>query len=185
MAIDVKGGTGGGVGLDGRLAAQRPLNFRLQAEVLGKSAVDVGSNNDEFWYWIGKDKPPYLYHCSYADLATGKVNVPFPFHPDMVVAALGIAEYDPNGKYELRKQKRGWELVHSTAGRRASRSPGSPSSTTGRRGGPAAGAGARASGRTRQPICRAIVTEVTQDKGTGARLPSKVKIEWPTMKSMR
>ena len=101
------------------------------ADVLGKSAVDIGSNNDEFWYWISQDNPPYLYHCAYKDLATGKVNVPFPFQPDMVVAALGIAEYDPKGKYELREQAAAWELIqYDRRGQRASRSRGSRSSTS-------------------------------------------------------
>ena len=55
--IDAKGG-GQSIGLSGFIAAQKPLGFRLMADVLGKSAVDIGSNNDEFWYWISQDKPP-------------------------------------------------------------------------------------------------------------------------------
>src|SRR5438128_193159 len=45
-------------GLEGFLACQKaarpgtPPNFRLQAEVLGSSEVDIGSNSEEFWFWI-------------------------------------------------------------------------------------------------------------------------------------
>src|ERR1700722_14387967 len=40
-----------GIGLTGLVAASEPPNFRLKANVLGKAAVDLGSNDQEFWYW--------------------------------------------------------------------------------------------------------------------------------------
>ena len=180
--IDAKGG-GQAIGLSGRIAAQKPLGFRLMADVLGKSAVDIGSNNDEFWYWISQDKPPYLYHCAYKDLATGKVNVPFPFQPDMVLAALGMAEYDVKGKYELREQPRTWELLQSTTsatGQKVVRitvfnkeiaKPGLPQ-VLGHVIQDAAG----------NPICKAIVEKVKEDRDSNTKLPSVVRIEWPSMK---
>src|SRR4051794_19093885 len=108
--IDCKA-EGKSVGLGGNLACQKPRDFRLKASVVGRPAVDLGSNQGEFWYWISQANPPYVYHCSYNDLQGGKVNMPFPFHPDMVVAALGLAEYDPNGKYELKVYDKTLELI--------------------------------------------------------------------------
>src|SRR5262249_46580585 len=84
VAVDAKRG-GEGIALDGQMACQKPRDFRMRARVLGQRAVDIGSNSDEFWYWISKANPPYVYHCNYKSLATGKVNVPFPFQPDMVM----------------------------------------------------------------------------------------------------
>ncbi|HEY7423370.1 MAG TPA: hypothetical protein VH682_03935 [Gemmataceae bacterium] len=109
--IDVQA-DGRAVSLAGKLMCQTPRNFRLTGVVLGNPAVDVGSNKDEFWYWISRDKPPYLYHCSYAALARG-VNIPFPFQPDMAVSALGLAEYDPNKKYEMKivDNKKGYKAI--------------------------------------------------------------------------
>src|SRR4051812_21039777 len=40
------------VTLGGQMVCQRPKNFRLSAEMLGKTEVDLGSNQEEFWYWI-------------------------------------------------------------------------------------------------------------------------------------
>src|SRR5919199_4110500 len=91
------------VGLDGMMVCQKPRNFRLTAKVLGSPTVDIGSNGEEFWYWISKANPPYVYHCSYRELATGKVHLPFPFQPDMIISALGVAEYNPEARYELRQ----------------------------------------------------------------------------------
>jgi hypothetical protein len=180
--IDAKG-PAGQIGLSGLIAAQKPLQFRLMADLLGKSAVDIGSNNDEFWYWISKDNPPYLYHCAYKDLATGKVNVPFPFQPDMVLAALGIAEYETKGKYELREQPRTWELIQSTVsanGQKVTRitvfnkeiaKSGQPQVL-----------GHVIQDASGNLVCKAVVEKVKEDKETNTKLPSVVKLEWPGMK---
>jgi len=168
------------VGLGGRLACQKPKDFRLKADVLGKPAVDIGSNNDEFWYWISQAQPPYVYHCSYRDLSTGKVNVPFPFHPEMVLAALGIAEFDPSGKYEIKENAKTVELIQdatTTAGEEVKRitvfnrfqaGPNQPQVL-----------GHVLQDLKGKPICRAVVQKVTVDRNTGAVLPTVVTIEWP------
>jgi hypothetical protein len=101
VAMDCKEGNQA-VGVDGMLVCQTPRNFRLKGYVLGKPAVDIGSNDGEFWYWISEAKPvPYVFHCSYEELGRGNVRLPFPFQPDMIVAALGMGHYDPNGKYQV------------------------------------------------------------------------------------
>src|SRR5438105_786312 len=50
--------------VEGRLDCQRPRNFRLTGKAADLPAVDLGSNGKEFWYWISKAHPPYVYHCS-------------------------------------------------------------------------------------------------------------------------
>jgi hypothetical protein len=102
------------VNLDGYLNASRPRNFRLTGKALGQPQVDVGSNDNEFWFWIGRANPPYVYHCSYADMARTRVDLPFPFQPDMIMAALGIQQYDPNKQYRVRATPQYLELVEAT-----------------------------------------------------------------------
>src|SRR5437868_9241594 len=68
-------------GLRGKLVCEQPHKFRLIADALGNRAVDMGSNDQEFWYWISKAEPPYLVHCSYEDLKRGTARMPFPFQP--------------------------------------------------------------------------------------------------------
>src|SRR5947208_16777899 len=95
-SVSMRASQGGDVvSVEGRLDCQRPHNFRLRAKVVGQPMVDVGSNSEEFWYWISKANPPYVYHCSYNDLARPDVRVPLPFQPDTILAALGMAHYDP------------------------------------------------------------------------------------------
>jgi hypothetical protein len=181
VAIDCKQG-GQGAGLDGMLACQKPHNFRLQARLFGNPAVDIGSNEEEFWYWISKAEPPYVYHCTYPDLARG-VRMPFPFQPEMIVAALGMAEYDPQKPYELKVNKDTLELIETatspqgqpvkkvTVFNRAQAGPGRPQVT-----------GHILKDAQGVELCTATISEVQQDRGTGAILPYRVKLVWPAQK---
>jgi hypothetical protein len=173
------------VGVSGKMVCQKPRNFRLRADLLGSSAADIGSNSEEFWYWISKATPPHVYHCSYHDLATKKVNVPFPFHPDMVVTALGMASYDANAEYKLNAPPRAnyLELVQQTT---------SPHGQPVQR--------VTVFARTKQEpphpqviahvlkdmsgklICRASIRKVRVDRATGVALPTDLTIEWPEQK---
>ena len=111
LSIDAKA-NGQSVGLGGTMMCQKPRNFRLMAKLVGQPAVDIGSNDKEFWYWISKNEPPHLFHCSYEALNRGTV-IPFPFQPDMVVAALGLANYDETKKYEMKAYPNYIELIQS------------------------------------------------------------------------
>jgi hypothetical protein len=117
-------------------------------------------------------------------LATGKVNVPFPVETDMVMAALGMAEYeDPKtGKYELKRNERqntieliqdtvspsGQQVKRVTVFRGTLAKPGEPQvlehTLRDARG---------------NLICRANVQRVETDRGSGGVYPTRVTIEWP------
>jgi len=84
----------------GRMVCEKPRNFRLVAEALHKTEADIGSNRDEFWFWIQRNDPPYLVHCSYQALGQGGVRLPFPVQPEWVIEALGMAEYPVDGNYQ-------------------------------------------------------------------------------------
>src|SRR5262245_43620548 len=106
------------VSLPGSMVCQKNRNFRLTAKMVGQPAVDIGSNEQEFWFWISKAEPPGLYHCSYADLAQGRVRqLPFPFQPEWVMEALGMADRDPNAAYEpIRTTASTFDLIQKTVG---------------------------------------------------------------------
>jgi hypothetical protein len=175
---------GQSIGVGGNMACQKPKDFRLKGNVLGQPAVDIGSNNNEFWYWISKAEPPHVYYCSYRDLGTGKVRVPFPFQPDMVVTALGIADYDPKGTYQVKGYAKTLELIQDTVSptgekvkkivvfNRMVSAPGKPQVI------------AYVLRDTKGTlICQAHVQSVQADRATGAVIPTKVTIEWPAQKT--
>ena len=113
VAMDCKQGNETPVGIDAMLVCEKPRNFRLKGTAIGKPVVDIGSNSDEFWFWIndprGAEAP--LYHCAYNDMKAGQARLPFPFNPDMVVCALNIAEYKPDANYSVRSNKDVIELI--------------------------------------------------------------------------
>jgi hypothetical protein len=183
LTIDCKA-DGKTFGLGGSMMCAKPRNFRLQAQLLGQPAVDIGSNDTEFWYWISKNEPPYLFHCSYDALSRG-ASIPFPFQPDMVVDALGLAEYDPTKKYELKAPPKAnyYELIESAV------SPqGQPiqkvtvfNRTEAKLPAPQVLAHVLrdAKGNT---ICIARITSVQQNRENGAIYPRIVTFEWPAQK---
>jgi hypothetical protein len=168
------------VSLNGHLACQKPRDFRLKVNMMGSPAADIGSNNDEFWYWFSKAPDPYVFHCAYSEMATAKAQMPFPFHPDMVVAALGIAEYDPTAKYELRDGKEIVELIQDA------KTPAGESvkritvfrKYMAEKGQPQVLGHALVDAKGKM-ICKATVQKITVDRATGAVIPTTVTIEWP------
>ncbi|NBY01078.1 MAG: hypothetical protein EBQ87_03710, partial [Planctomycetes bacterium] len=184
VSIDAKQGNQTAPGLDGLMVCQKPRNFRLKAKVIGQPAVDIGSNNQEFWYWISKVEPvPYVFHCNYDELEKGNVRLPFPFHPDMIVSALGMGEYDPSKQYEVKVSQQNVELVEPVANYQGKQVR---KSTVFLRKALSQGkyqvAGHILRDVQGREICNATVYEVQQSKETGAILPQRIKIIWPEEK---
>jgi hypothetical protein len=171
--------------LTGMLACEKPRNFRLKASFQGKPAVDLGSNDNEFWIWNSQDKSsneklPYVMHCSYQDLAQKPIAMPIPFHPDMLVAAFGLAEYDPSKNYELKTTPQTLELIETVV---------TPSGKQARK----ITVFNRYEAELPKPqvtahilkdlsgtiLCSATVREVVIDPVTKAVLPRKVQLSWP------
>ena len=176
LSLECRQGSDSGI-ISGRLDCQRPRNFRLTGKVVGQPQVDIGSNDSEFWFWIGKAPQPYVYHCSYDALARGGVRLPFPSQPELILSALGMAEYDPTGKYEVRNNGRTVELIEPTV------SPqGQPMKKV-------TVFNARPTGRDQpvvlayllrdandRQVCAATVEGVKTDPATGAVLPRRMRI---------
>jgi hypothetical protein len=170
---------GKSVGPTGLVACQKPRDFRLRAKVFGADEVDIVSNSDEMAFWIKRAPDPYQFVCTHKDLATGKAKLPFPFQPDMVLVALGMADYDPAAAYKLVTYDKTLELISD-----ATSADGKPIKRTvvfHRR--PVTGNESQIVGHvvkdaTGKLICRAWVEKVHKDR-SGAVVPSKVKIEWP------
>ena len=177
---------GKSVGPTGALVCEKPRNFRMRASVLGSQQIDIGSNNDELWFWIKQANPPHQYVCSHADLASGKAALPFPFDPSMVLSALGMAEYDTTAKYDLKTYENSHELSWDTMsadGRQVRRTV-----AFHRKPLPARSDKSQVFGhvvkdlKTDKVICQARVEKVHRDR-SGAVVPSVVIISYPAEKA--
>jgi hypothetical protein len=172
---------GQSVGLRAIVFCQKPRNFRMSAKVMGNVAADMGSNDREFWYWISRAEPPYLYHCSYADFSRGLARLPFPFQPDWIIEAMGIAEFDPNKQYEVAANGQNIDLLENTLSpqgqpvrkiTRLTRSPNGQLMVSSHMLQSAKG----------DPLCAAYISEVHRDPATGVLLPRRVLLDWPAEK---
>ena len=94
-------------GLGGKLALQKDRNFRLIASAMGNTEADLGSNNQEFWFWMKRNDPPDLFFCAYNDLAQTQVKLPL--QPDWIAEALCVQELIPS-EYQKLESPNGIEL---------------------------------------------------------------------------
>jgi len=160
------------------MVCQKPRNFRMGAKIVGSQAVDMGSNEQEFWWWI-KQGDPYLFHCSYEGLTTGQARMPFPFQPDWIMEALGMAEYGPPENYTVNATAQNVELIQQTkAGGVAVRKVTVFSRQQAAGNAPQVVAYILQDANGKE-ICMAQVQEVQRDTASGAVIPKKIVLKWP------
>ena len=78
------------------VAFQRPRRFRLRAETgLTGPELDLGSNDEMFWFWVRREQPPTLYYCRHDQYAFSPARHTLPIQPEWLIEAMGIAPFDP------------------------------------------------------------------------------------------
>jgi RNA polymerase sigma factor (sigma-70 family) len=168
------------VGLMAYLAYRSPRDCRLLGEVLGNDELDLGCNDRECWCWL-KRREPSVQLASQKDLAQGKGKWSLPFRVEWLASALSIAEYDTTARYEVVARPDAFELVDRLTApdgkvlRRVT--------VIGRK--PAAWqvTGYRLEDDKGKAVCTVTVSECRQDKDSGAVVPHRLQIEWPSMKT--
>ena len=109
LVVEAKQGNQGGT-VTGTLVCQQPRNFRLIGKALGSDEVDLGSNNQEFWFYI-KRADNVVYRCRHEDLERGATKLRFPLQPEYIAQALGMAQYGEASHYRLNERPDAWELI--------------------------------------------------------------------------
>jgi hypothetical protein len=80
-------------GTRSNMAFERPHNFRFVVQSgMGKKEADIGSNDDQFWFWANDKNDQDVYVCRYDSAANPVGRVEIPFQPDWIVEALGVRE---------------------------------------------------------------------------------------------
>ena len=86
--------------LRANIAAAGSQQFRLKADtVLTGTEVDLGSNNQEFWFWMKRSQPPALYYSSHQAFAESQVRSVLPIEPTWLVEALGMATFTADAQH--------------------------------------------------------------------------------------
>lgn len=87
--------------LRGNIAAQRPCRVRLQASTaLSGPEVDLGSNEDLFWFWVRRNDPPALYFSRHDQFVGSAAQQVMPVEPQWLFDALGLMQFTPNDRHE-------------------------------------------------------------------------------------
>jgi hypothetical protein len=82
--------------LGASVAFERPRRLRLRAGTgLTGTELDLGSNDELFWFWLHRNQPPAVYYCRHEQFAQSPMRQQTPFEPQWLIEALGVAEFDP------------------------------------------------------------------------------------------
>lgn len=86
--------------LRANVAYERERRFRLFAETaLTGTAVDLGSNDESFWFSAANSRPPTLYYCRHDDFQQSGVRQSIPIEPHWLIDALGVAGFSPQDRH--------------------------------------------------------------------------------------
>lgn len=86
--------------LSGRIAAQRPGRLRLMASSLMGPEVDLGANDELFWFWVRRNQPPAVYFARHDQFAGSAAQQMMPIEPQWLLDALGFAMFNPGDAHE-------------------------------------------------------------------------------------
>lgn len=81
-------------GVNGRLKILQPTNFKLEVATMTTNLADIGSNDEQFWFWIQDRENKHVYFCDYADLPASEVAPTY--QPDWIVRAMGLKPITPD-----------------------------------------------------------------------------------------
>jgi hypothetical protein len=79
--------------LTANIAFQRPRSLRLVAQKFGPQ-VDLGSNDELFWFWMRQSQPPAMFFCRHDQFTTSAARTILPVEPDWLIEAFGVVNFD-------------------------------------------------------------------------------------------
>ena len=77
-------------GLKGKLALERPKDFRLMIKSTVQNQADIGSNDQGFWFWVKDNKERAIYVCDYEHVNSSPLTATM--QPDWIIEAMGLRE---------------------------------------------------------------------------------------------
>ncbi|NOY41917.1 MAG: hypothetical protein GXP26_08785 [Planctomycetes bacterium] len=87
--------------LRGNIAVQKPGRLRLQASTaLTGAEVDLGSNEELFWFWVKRNEPPALYFARHNQFAGSSAQQMLPIDPQWLINAVGLSRFSPTDRHE-------------------------------------------------------------------------------------
>ena len=97
-------------GLAADLALERPqrLRIRARAPIGSRPQLDLGSNQDHFWFWVNQNptglalgKPSPVYVARHQEFRRSAAPGVLPLEPRWIIEMLGVATLDPAAGYQF------------------------------------------------------------------------------------
>lgn len=85
--------------LRANLEFEKPRRFRMRAQLLGPE-LDLGSNDELFWFWMKHSPQPLVYFARHEQFARSPAKQMLPIDPLWLTEAMGVVELNPMGKFE-------------------------------------------------------------------------------------
>ena len=83
------------------LALQRPKRLRLRAShPLAGSELDLGSNDELFWIWVQRQKPPTIHYARHSQVDSEAMRTVLPVPPSWITEAIGLVQLSPYAVHE-------------------------------------------------------------------------------------
>ncbi|HMP05296.1 MAG TPA: hypothetical protein PJ982_03010 [Lacipirellulaceae bacterium] len=87
--------------LKGSITAMRPGRVRFVASTaLTGPEVDLGSNDELFWFWVKRNEPPAVYFARHAERPGSAAGQFMPIEPQWLLDALGMAEFRASDRHD-------------------------------------------------------------------------------------
>ena len=87
--------------LSARVACEPPRRFRLQAHTsITGPELDIGSNDDLFWLWLRQHKPPIVAFCRHDQYAQSAARRLLPIRAEWMPELLGLVRFRPEDQHQ-------------------------------------------------------------------------------------
>jgi len=77
--------------VNGHLALEGRKKFRLEVEAFRRPLADIGSNDQEFWFWVKDDKEKSIYFCEHRNINSSQLAVTL--QPEWIMEAMGLRAF--------------------------------------------------------------------------------------------
>jgi hypothetical protein len=106
----------GAPALRASVAFEQPGRLRIQADTPMSAGpeFDLGSNDEEFWFFFRGDPQKAVYYCRHDQFNQSPARTNLPIAPGELLDALGLAQFDPALAHEGPVARRDGKLVVRT-----------------------------------------------------------------------
>ena len=158
------------------LAVEKGQRMRLVVNSVVGTEVDLGSNDEVFWFWAKRNNPPHVFYANHEHLERARQQLQIPFEPAWLLEALSMERFDAEAlTLEKHSEPDKCRLVATSAG-----PTGAPMRKDVvvdlQRGLVLEHSVFNASGFR---IARAGLSQHGRDVKSGVVLPHKIQLEWP------